>query len=77
MIEEDEVGLIHQNKTQSTGSVGKGLDPNFAIIGTAGSASHLKALSAGGGGGSRPGDAYKQVFNYASPRPKVFKVFEP
>ena len=26
---------LHQNKTWSTGSAGKGLDPNFAIIGTA------------------------------------------
>ena len=26
---------LHQNKTRSIGSAGKGLDPNFAIIGTA------------------------------------------
>ena len=26
--------ILHQNKTRSTGSAGKGIDPNFAIIGT-------------------------------------------
>ena len=55
MIDEDEVGLkekpdtskrLHQNKTRSTGSAGEGLDPKFAIIGTAG-ASGLKAPSRG------------------------------
>ena len=47
MMDEDEVALkesqktldtskiLHRNKTRSTRSVGKGHDPNFAIIGTA------------------------------------------
>ena len=29
----DKSKILHRNKTQSTGSAGKRLDPNFAIIG--------------------------------------------
>ena len=72
--------------------MGEGLNPNFAIIGTANSGesagvSHLKAPSGAGGGGggriSRPGSAYNQVLNCGPPPPpprskeEVLKVFEP
>ena len=67
MIDEYVVGLkenpedtstskrLHRNKIRSTGSMGKGLDPNVSIIGTAESAgvSRLKAPSEGVGIGMK------------------------
>ena len=74
---------LHQNKTLSTGSAGKGLNLNFAIIGTADSGKvqvHHTWRHLAGGETFLLGGAYNRVFNCGPPpppRPKVSKVFEP